>query len=178
LFGYLQYLQNTFLSDYNFNINCSILYTSNQLLIYNPIAGDSNYLTCFCLENLLSFNSQCTEFQKKYFTYLSIPLIISVSLVIYNVLVSAFFKVITRFEAHRLVTNELFSYTIKRSFLLIMNMGLIMIILNMKYSNNLNISAFSFLLQGKYKDVSPDWYLNIGTIIIMTMIFNISFPII
>jgi ABC-type sugar transport system permease subunit len=33
-------------------------------------------------------------------------------------------------------------------------------------------------MHGKYNDLTPDWYMNIGTIIILTMIFNISFPII
>lgn len=33
-------------------------------------------------------------------------------------------------------------------------------------------------MQGKYNDLTPDWYLNIGTIVILTMIFNITFPII
>lgn len=59
-----------------------------------------------------------------------------------------------------------------------MNMALIMIILNMKYSTTIEATQFSFLLQGKYNDISPDWYMNIGSIIILTMIFNITFPII
>lgn len=58
-------------------------------------------------------------------------------------------------------------------------MALIMIILNMNYSSNTpNVAQFTFLNQGKYNDLTSDWYLNIGTIIILTMIFNITFPII
>lgn len=48
----------------------------------------------------------------------------------------------------------------------------------MKYSAGFDAKQVSFLLQGKYNDLTPDWYINIGTIIIMTMIFNISFPIV
>lgn len=40
------------------------------------------------------------------------------------------------------------------------------------------MTQVGFLLQGRYNDLTPDWYNNIGTVIIMTMIFNISFPII
>lgn len=40
------------------------------------------------------------------------------------------------------------------------------------------MTQVGFLLQGRYNDLTPDWYINIGTVIIMTMIFNISFPII
>ena len=59
-----------------------------------------------------------------------------------------------------------------------MNMALIMIILNMNFTASVSMNDVSFLLQGKYNDLTADWYLNIGTIIILTMIFNISFPII
>lgn len=63
--------------------------------------------------------------------------------------------------------------------MLIMNMALIMIILNIQYNtSNIEAEQFSFLLQGKYSDITPDWYMNIGTIIVLTMIFNITFPII
>ena len=99
-------------------------------------------------------------------------------LVLYNVIVSVFFRMLTRLESHRLVTDQLFSYTIKRAFLLVMNMALIMILLNMKYDTDLGITEVSFLLSGRYKDLTPDWYINIGAIIVMTMIFNIGFPII
>jgi hypothetical protein len=62
--------------------------------------------------------------------------------------------------------------------MLIMNMALIMIILNMKFTASVDMTEVGFLLQGRYNDITPDWYNNIGTVIIMTMIFNISFPII
>lgn len=60
-----------------------------------------------------------------------------------------------------------------------MNMALIIILLNINYGkSNIDFSSFSFLLQGKFDDITADWYMNIGTIVILTMIFNISFPII
>ena len=72
----------------------------------------------------------------------------------------------------------MFSYIIKRSFLLIMNMGLIIVLINFKYDNSeLNKNQLSFLFQGQFKDISSDWYIAIGTIIVVTMIFNIAFPI-
>lgn len=99
LFGYIQYEQNRFLSTYNFNINCNVLYSSGQLDVYTPNDSDSNYLTCYCMNHLFSVgsNPQCSEFQKSYFTYLAIPVIISLFLVFYNVAVSAFFKKLTKF---------------------------------------------------------------------------------
>ena len=179
LFGYLQYKQNDYLSTYNFNINCDILYPSQTFTTYSPPAGDSNYLTCYCKANIIDFSlSQCSEWRKSYFTFLAIPIIISLFLVVLNVAVTNIFRLLSKFESHRLISDELYSYTLKRSFLLIMNTVLIMIILNMKYTNGVDKSEVSFLLQGKYNDLTPDWYVDIGTVIIMTMIFNISFPII
>lgn len=71
------------------------------------------------------------------------------------------------------------SYTFKRAFLLILNMGVIMILLNINFNQTLfNSQDISFLFTGKYDDFTADWYSNIGAVIILTMIFNIAFPII
>lgn len=105
----------------------------------------------------------------------------SLLFVVYNVIVSRIFKLLTTLEAYRLVTDQLLSYTIKRAFLMMMDMGLIIILLNTQYNNNPNWAketTFSFLVQGKYHDITADWYFNIGSIIILTMLFNISFPLI
>lgn len=136
LFGFIQAKQNSLLSEYNFNINCNVLFQSADLTIFNTTlsASNSNYFSCFCQKNLFNFNvqnsSSCDNFRIQYVTYLAIPIIISLFLVIYNVIVSFIFKLLTKFESHWLIIDELFSYTIKRAFLLIMNMGLIIIILN------------------------------------------------
>lgn len=77
------------------------------------------------------------------------------------------------------MVDEEISYTIKRAFLLILNMGVIMIILNINFSGGVfSYQNISFLFTGKYEDFTSDWYSNIGSIIILTMIFNIAFPII
>jgi hypothetical protein len=70
----------------------------------------------------------------------------------------------------------MFSYILKRSFILIMNMGLIIVLLNFNYRKDLSPKELLFLFQGQYRDITSDWYITIGSIIIMTMIFNIMFP--
>ncbi len=71
----------------------------------------------------------------------------------------------------------MFSFTLKRSFILIMNMGLIIVLLNFNYQGDLhNIQSINFLFQGQFKDLTSDWYIKIGSIVVMTMIFNIMFP--
>ena len=149
----------------------------------NLTATDSNYFNCFCQTNLFNFNnpdySRCSDWRVQYATYLAIPIVVSLLLVIYNVAVKYLFKFFTYLEAHRLITNELYSYTIKRALLFIMNMGLIIILINTQYSQGISdIASFKFLVQGKYKDITADWYINIGSIIILTMFFNVSFPLI
>ncbi len=59
-----------------------------------------------------------------------------------------------------------------------MNMGLIMILLNINYTDTIKLSEISFIFLGKFTDVSTDWYEQIGTIIILTMIFNIAFSVV
>lgn len=136
LFGFIQYQQNSLINSYSFNINCGILYNSTSLVSFDETLNQqsSNYMTCFCEANLFNFNNPsyyvCSNWRVQYAIYLAIPIIISVLLVIYNVLVSSIFRWLTVYECHELLTKQLFSYTIKRSFILIMNLGLVMILIN------------------------------------------------
>ena len=59
-----------------------------------------------------------------------------------------------------------------------MNMALIMILLNYNYNSTLSQSKVSFLFIGRYEDFTADWYIYIGSVVILTMIFNIAFPLI
>jgi hypothetical protein len=56
-------------------------------------------------------------------------------------------------------------------------MGLIMILLNLNYKKSLDLEEISFIFLGRFDDFTVDWYENIGSIIILTMIFNIATPI-
>lgn len=120
--------------------------------------------------------SHCSGWKNNYLLYLTIPIIISIGLVIYNLIVSIIFRKLSEFEAHFFLTDFLFSYTVKRAFILIMNMGLIIVLLNFNYKGEVSLSQLSFLFEGQYKDLTSDWYIKIGSIIILTMIFNIAFP--
>jgi hypothetical protein len=62
-------------------------------------------------------------------------------------------------------SNQMFSYILKRSFLLIMNMGLIIMVLNFNFANKdqfnkTNIEdKLNFLFQGRFDDITSDWYI-------------------
>lgn len=185
LFGYLQYRQNQLFNSYNYGIDCNVLFTSSQLsTIDTTLSGNADYTTCICKsQSLLSLatsdSSYCTQWQQEYIVYMAVPLCISLGIVLYNVCISYLYRYITCFEKHKLMVDEEISYTIKRAFLLILNMGVIMIILNINFSGGVfSYQNISFLFTGKYEDFTSDWYSNIGSIIILTMIFNIAFPII
>jgi hypothetical protein len=59
-----------------------------------------------------------------------------------------------------------------------MNLGLIMILLNINYQNSVQLQQVSFIFLGKFDSFTSDWYYQIGAIIILTMIFNIAFSLI
>lgn len=59
-----------------------------------------------------------------------------------------------------------------------MNMALVMILLNINYQNSNTLQQVSFIFLGKFDDFTSDWYYAIGSIIILTMIFNIAFSLI
>jgi hypothetical protein len=58
-----------------------------------------------------------------------------------------------------------------------MNLGLIMIILNLNFAVQSHSSSIQFLFDGSYLDISSDWYLKIGSALVLTMMFNIFLPI-
>ena len=53
-----------------------------------------------------------------------------------------------------------------------------MIILILSLDQNKDNATFYFLFEGTYKDLTADWYRDIGIIIIITLLFNMLTPII
>jgi hypothetical protein len=162
-----------------------VLFPGVDLTIYNSALAlqSKDYETCYCKDKSLFdvINSQsdtCSTWQKKYILYKAIPLLISLGIVIFNVIVGQIFRLLRKFEKQNDLETEQISYTFKRGFLLTMNLGLIMILLNINYNNSTQLQEVSFIFLGKYDDFTSDWYFQIGAIIILTMIFNIAFSVI
>ena len=122
-------------------------------------------MNCYCDYNYLDIASddeirdRCHDWVVAYGTYLAIPILISLGIVLYNLIISRFFKFMTKFEGHSDITSELYSYIMKRSFVLIMNMGLVMILLKLDFDDEWNDQNLYFLFLGTYNDVTADWYL-------------------
>ena len=56
-------------------------------------------------------------------------------------------------------------------------MGLLMILLKLDYNGKWNDQNVHFLFLGTYNDITTDWYVEIGTIITLTLAINILIPI-
>ena len=113
--------------------------TKDNSTIDSSLSNNSDYTTCICQSQSLlsgssSAESYCQTWKKEYVTYMAVPLCISLGIVIYNVLVSFFYRFITKLEKHKFVVHEEISFTFKRAVLLILNMGVIMILLNVNFS--------------------------------------------
>lgn len=104
LFGFIQYKQSQLNSDYNYSIDCTVLFPNENLTIYNVALSTSNeYVTCYCKDQSLlnvasSQQNYCQTWQKQYILYKTIPLLISLGIVIVNVLVGQIFKGLTYLE--------------------------------------------------------------------------------
>jgi len=104
LFGFIQYKQAQLLSTYNYNIDCKVLYPTVSFLTYNEtLASQSNnYLTCYCndkslLDVVSAQTDYCTAWQRQYLLYKAIPLLISLGIVMFNIIVSYAFIYLTKF---------------------------------------------------------------------------------
>lgn len=73
LFGYLQYRQSELNSNYNYKIDCKVLFpTVTSFATYDPVlfaSGGNNYLTCYCqgqsLTSIISSQeSYCSTWQR------------------------------------------------------------------------------------------------------------------
>ena len=56
-------------------------------------------------------------------------------------------------------------------------MGLIVLLLELKFYNFAQIENLNFLFSGTFTDVTSDWYLKIGSIVVLTLSFNIFIPV-
>lgn len=104
LFGFIQLEQNSLFSDYNYGIDCDVLYTSVQLSVFDVTLGATSqeYLTCICKNQSMfvltaSESDYCSTWRRQYILYLTIPLLISLGIVIYNIIVSFLFKLFSKF---------------------------------------------------------------------------------
>lgn len=93
-----------------FSIDCSLFYSTNQLLSWQDSLYNSNkdiYMQCYCSTNYFSLTyadanmrTTCSKWFGDFFIYSAIPILISLGIVIYNMIVDRIFRALSRFEGH------------------------------------------------------------------------------
>jgi hypothetical protein len=85
------------------------------------------------------------------------------------------FRALASFEKHRNATSELSSRVMKIFIAQFLNTGIIILIVNTRFTRKPIVE----FLNGTFDDFIPEWYLNVGTTLLMTMLINVvSLPII
>ena len=105
LVGVAQYQKEVLNQNNDFNSDCSVLYTGSQLTAYDSsLINAQGYIHCYCFYNYFTlFNlttevvNNCSSWHSSYIWYLAIPILISLGIVLYNLIISRFFKLMTKF---------------------------------------------------------------------------------
>lgn len=167
--------------QYDFNVECQNSFPDED---YNLLNGKYlekyklSYTHCYCLNRSiifsLNFEQVCSEWRDQYTLYLAIPVLYGLGLFVMNEIVSAVYRKLSQFEAHEYLTSELYSYIIKQTILETTDLALVIVLLSIDF--NRKSKAFDFLLIGAFDDVSADWHLEVGIIIVVNMLFNLFSP--
>lgn len=123
-----------------FSIDCSLFYSTNQLLSWQDSLYNSNkdiYMQCYCSTNYFSLTyadaemrTTCSKWFGDFFIYSAIPILISLGIVIYNMIVDRIFRSFSFWRSWLVIIIALLLYN-KQSSILVMNMGLIIILIKL-----------------------------------------------
>lgn len=131
-------------------------------------------LECYCrYDTKRQFNEEiCREWAWDRYKTIALPFVIVFAIILTNFIMQYIFKALASFEKHRNATTELSSRVLKIFVAQFLNTGVIILIVNIKFSRNPKIS----FLDGNYDDFIPEWYLNVGTTLVRNPphMFNLS----
>lgn len=149
--------------------------------------GRTGLLECFCLDKVdflkpsaLS-NEQfdtpegekalCVDWAQTYFSVQVLTYGGAVITLFVNVILRFILKGIVQFERHRSKTSELLSRAFKMFVLQFLNTAAIVVFINARID-----TGFEPLRRGEFSDFSEQWYVAVGTSIVLTMALNIVLP--
>lgn len=104
----------------------------------------------------------CRDWAFDRYKTIALPFIIVFAIIITNFVMQYIFKALATFEKHRVATTELSSRVLKIFVAQFLNTGVIILVVNTKFSRNPVIP----FLDGSYDDFIPEWYLNVGTTLV------------
>jgi len=161
-------------------LDCSNYQDVTEQQVLDDVAKGSNSIglqECFCRND---FERQllvgvCRDWAGQKLLSNALPFIVVVGIIFTNYGLQFVFKFLSNFEKHSIITIQSTSRVIKIFVAQFLNTGVIILIVNGKFSRR-QVDNF---LEGFYTDLTSDWFLNVGTILLMTMIINIvNLPII
>jgi len=133
-------------------------------------------LECYCTKDIIGRLSDvftdanneklCQTWLKDKFTMLSITFAIVFGVIIINFVIQFIFQGLSKFEKHSTLNKQLSQRVLKVFVAQFLNTGILILLINAK------IKEISFW-QGKFTDISPLWYENVGSTLLSTMFINI-----
>ena len=185
--------QQTLSDSYNTSTDCT-QYNITDTLLQNEInnknltSNQRVYQYCFCQDKYqvngyqfvsdINFGSEtiCKDWLDLYIKTTAINAAIVIIVPIINSLLFIMLKLLTSFERNKDLTSDMMSNFIKIMIMQSINTGLIILLVNLRSTTvREEIPKFP-ILTGNFKDLDPQWYLNVGTTIILYMIINIITP--
>ena len=94
----------------------------------------------------------------------------TVVLMIVNILLERLIRTFAYYEKHHSLVNLELSVTKRMFVTLFFNTGVVLLLVNA------NVDGSGGVLSGLYSDFTPDWYANVGTQLVLTMVLNIFAP--
>ncbi|EAR89910.3 tRNA (GuanineN(7))methyltransferase, putative (macronuclear) [Tetrahymena thermophila SB210] len=178
-----------FLNKYP-TVNCpsnSSSITQQQVVKDYESQVTKGLLECYCKINPLgryndnftmsdgSTQQLCKNWFEDQALIIALPFLVVVVIIFINNIMQIIFTYLSKLEGYRYVSHQVSSRVAKIFIMQFMNTALIILIMNTKF-NGVSNTTISMLLDGTFTDFNPLWFLQVGSTILLTMIFYIMMP--
>ncbi|KAL4437681.1 hypothetical protein ABPG74_012356 [Tetrahymena malaccensis] len=186
---YVKNQNQKFLNKYP-TVNCptnSRQLTQQQVVKDYESAVTKGLLECYCKidplgrysDKFIMSDGSTQELCKSWFEdqalIIALPFLVVVVIIVINNIMQIIFTYLSKLEGYRYVSHQVSSRVAKIFIMQFMNTALIILIMNTKFEGASN-TTFSMLLDGTFTDFNPLWFLQVGSTILLTMIFYIMMP--
>jgi len=189
-----KYVQNREDKVFNSDVDCSFVDYSNTTLILNEynnpnVANINKIMTyCFCKDYLYTNGpvaandytinniKLCKTWVESYVQSYAINIGIIVAIPVINSILVMIFRALTEFERNKTVSFDKMSNIWKIFIMQMINTGLILLLVNADVKAVYQKYPDFPLFTGKYQDLTPQWYYDIGSTIAFSLILNVFIP--
>jgi hypothetical protein len=188
-----KYTQKNLEEKYNPNIDCTKFPPISYKAAYEEYIDDdisSKYKSktyCYCYNKLLTdgytaakdfifteINQKpCEPWLNQYILYNGITILFIITIAAVNIFVVLFLQNITKYEKNKTLTEDMTSNMWKNFALQFINILVVVVIVNMRINAVYNWKDNFPLFTGKFDDLEPAWYYNVGVTIVN--IINLDF---